>query len=73
MNTSGIQSSLLVSNVVGMIPGVETTTSDAALAFFYSISTIVTLILLGFAPLFCQNKYLHTNHIRPSIKECPLY
>ena len=49
MNTAGIQSSLLVSNVVGMIPGVETTTSDAALTFFYSISTITTLILLGFA------------------------
>jgi len=49
INTAGIQSSLLVSNVVGMIPGVETTTSDAALTFFYSISTMTTLILLGFA------------------------
>ena len=49
MNTAGIQSSLLISNIVGIIPGVETTTSDAALTFFYSISTMTTLILLGFA------------------------
>jgi ATP synthase subunit 6 len=49
MNSSGIQSSLLVSNIVGMVPGIETTTADAALTFFYSISTISTLILIGFA------------------------
>ena len=34
---------------MGMIPGLETTTADAALTFFYSISTMITLILLGFA------------------------
>jgi len=34
---------------MGMIPGLETTTADAALTFFYSISTITTLILLGFS------------------------
>jgi ATP synthase subunit 6 len=49
MNVSGIQSSILMSNGLGMIPGLETTTSDAALTFFYSISTMTTLILLGFA------------------------
>lgn len=49
MNVSGIQSSIFMSNALGMIPGLETTTSDAALTFFYSVSTIVTLILLGFA------------------------
>lgn len=49
MNSSGIQSSILISNAVGMIPGVETATSDAALTFFYSISTMTTLILVGFA------------------------
>lgn len=49
MNVSGIQSSIFISNSVGMIPGVETTTSDAALTFFYSISTMTTLILVGFA------------------------
>lgn len=49
MNVSGIQSSIFVSNALGMIPGLETTTADAALTFFYSISTMTTLILLGFA------------------------
>lgn len=49
MNVSGIQSSIFISNALGMIPGLETTTSDAALTFFYSLSTMVTLILLGFA------------------------
>lgn len=49
MNVSGIQSSIFMSNALGMIPGLETTTSDAALTFFYSLSTMVTLILLGFA------------------------
>jgi ATP synthase subunit 6 len=49
MNVSGIQSSIFISNTMGMIPGLETTTADAALTFFYSISTMTTLILLGFA------------------------
>jgi F-type H+-transporting ATPase subunit a len=49
MNVSGVQSSIFVSNAMGMIPGLETTTADAALTFFYSISTMTTLILLGFA------------------------
>jgi ATP synthase subunit 6 len=49
LNTSGIQSSIFVSNATGMIPGLETTTSDAAITFYFSISTMITLILLGFA------------------------
>jgi ATP synthase subunit 6 len=49
MNASGVQSSIFISNVMGMVPGLETTTADAALTFFYSISTMTTLILVGFA------------------------
>jgi len=32
-----------------MIPGLETTTSDASLTFFFSITTMTTLILIGFS------------------------
>jgi len=32
-----------------MIPGLETTTSDAASTFYFSISLMVTLVLLGFS------------------------
>jgi ATP synthase subunit 6 len=32
---------------MGMIPGVETTTSDASLTFMLSISTLVFVILVG--------------------------
>jgi ATP synthase subunit 6 len=46
---SNIQSSIFVSNVAGMIPGLETTTSDAASTFYFSISLMVTLVLLGFS------------------------
>lgn len=49
MNISGIQASILVANVLGMVPGLETTTSDASLTFFFSIATMTTLILLGFS------------------------
>jgi F-type H+-transporting ATPase subunit a len=49
MNISGIQASILVANVMGMIPGLETTTSDASLTFFFSIATMTTLILIGFS------------------------
>jgi len=48
-NTSGIQASILVADVLGMIPGLETTTSDASLTFFFSIATMTTLILIGFS------------------------
>lgn len=48
-NISGIQASILVANVLGMIPGLETTTSDASLTFFFSIATMTTLILIGFS------------------------
>jgi len=49
VNVSGIQSSVFMSNAMGIIPGMETATADASLTFFYSISTITTLILLGFS------------------------
>jgi ATP synthase subunit 6 len=49
INVAGIQSSIFISNTLGIVPGMETTTADASLTFFYSISTIVTLILLGFS------------------------
>jgi ATP synthase subunit 6 len=49
MNISGIQSSILIANVLGMIPGLETLTSDASLTFFFSVATMITLILIGFS------------------------
>jgi ATP synthase subunit 6 len=47
MTTSGMQASIFSANLLGMIPGVETTTSEASLTFLFSISTIVTFILIG--------------------------
>lgn len=49
MNISSIQSSIFISNAMGMIPGLETTTADGASTFFYSFSTMTTLMLVGFA------------------------
>lgn len=49
MHTSNLQSSIFVSNVAGMIPGIDTVTSDASLTFFYSFATIITFILIGFS------------------------
>lgn len=43
----GMQSSILSANLIGMLPGVDTVTAEAALAFLFSISTIVTIVLLG--------------------------
>jgi ATP synthase subunit 6 len=48
-NVSNIQATILVANVMGMIPGLETSTSDASLTFFFSIGTMATLILIGFS------------------------
>lgn len=48
-NVSAIQASILVANVLGMVPGLETTTSDASLTFFFSITTMITIILVGFS------------------------
>jgi len=48
-NVSNIQATILVANVLGMIPGLETSTSDASLTFFFSIATMTTLILIGFS------------------------
>lgn len=42
-----MQSSILSANLIGMLPGIDTVTAEAALAFLFSISTIVTIILLG--------------------------
>lgn len=49
MQTSSIQSSIFVSNVLGMLPGMETLTSDPSVTFFYSFSTMITIILIGFS------------------------
>ncbi len=46
---ASLQTSIFTANVMGMIPGMETTTSDASLAFILSISAIVTISLIGFA------------------------
>lgn len=48
-NVSNIQATILVANVFGMVPGLETSTSDASLTFFFSIATMTTLILVGFS------------------------
>lgn len=48
-NVSSIQATILVANGLGMIPGLETSTSDASLTFFFSIATMTTLILIGFS------------------------
>jgi len=34
---------------MGMFPGLETSTSDAALTFYYSFSTMICLSLFGFS------------------------
>ena len=49
MTTSSVQASIFTSNVFGMVPGVDTTTSDASLTFTLSISTILAITLLGFS------------------------
>ena len=46
---SVLQSTIFISNFSGMIPGVETTTSDASFTFFYSIMVITSIILVGFS------------------------
>ncbi len=42
------QSIVLFSNALGMVPGIETSTSEAALTFFISFSTVAGCMLLGF-------------------------
>jgi hypothetical protein len=49
MASSGMQASVFSTNLLGMIPGIETTTSEASLTFLFSISTMVTFILIGFS------------------------
>jgi len=49
MTTSGVQASIFSANILGMVPGVETTTSEASLTFLFSISTMVAFILIGFS------------------------
>lgn len=39
---------VLFSNVLGMVPGVETSTSEAALTFFISFSTVIGFMIIGF-------------------------
>jgi len=47
VTTSSVQAAIFTSNVVGMVPGVETITSDASLTFMLSIATMVTVVLIG--------------------------
>ena len=46
---SSLQSSIFMSNITGMVPGMDTLTSDASLTFLLSISTLVTITLIGFS------------------------
>jgi ATP synthase subunit 6 len=47
--SSSTQASIFSSNIIGMIPGIETSTSDASLTFMLSISTIIIISLIGFS------------------------
>jgi len=47
--TSGTQAAIFNSNIFGMIPGMDTITSEASLTFLFSISTLISLILIGFS------------------------
>jgi len=49
VTTASLQAAIFTANIVGMVPGVDTTTSDASLTFMLSIATIVTITLLGFS------------------------
>jgi F0F1-type ATP synthase membrane subunit a len=49
MLVSNLQATIFTSNVFGMIPGIETTTSDASMTFMLSIATMITVILMGFS------------------------
>lgn len=46
---SSVQSSIFTSNILGMVPGLETITSEASFAFLLSISMLISIALLGFA------------------------
>jgi F-type H+-transporting ATPase subunit a len=46
---SGLQATIFSANLLGMIPGLETTTSEASFTFLLSIATMITIILIGFA------------------------
>lgn len=47
VTTSSLQAAIFTANITGMVPGVETITSDASLTFMLSISTIVTITTIG--------------------------
>lgn len=49
LTSSSTHATIFTSNVFGMIPGVETVTSDASLTFFLSISTMLIIVLFGFS------------------------
>jgi ATP synthase subunit 6 len=46
---SSFQSTIFTFNILGMIPGIETITSDAAFTFILSIGTMLVVIILGFS------------------------
>lgn len=49
LSVSNLQFSILAANILGMFPGAELNTTSACVTFFYSLTTMTTLILLGFA------------------------
>lgn len=48
MSLAGLHSMLFTANLIGMVPGIGTITSDATFTFFLSFSTIISVILFGF-------------------------
>jgi ATP synthase subunit 6 len=46
---SNLHGVLFASNLIGMVPGFGTVTSDASLTFFLSFAMILSVILLGFS------------------------
>jgi len=45
---SKLQSVIFTLNVFGMLPGIETVTSEASVAFTLSFATLITVVVVGF-------------------------
>lgn len=46
---SGLQASIFTMNILGMIPGLETVTSEASFTFLLSFAVMIVITLTGFA------------------------
>jgi ATP synthase subunit 6 len=46
---SGLQASIFSANILGMIPGIETATSEASFTFLLSIAVMVVVTVVGFS------------------------